>query len=105
VRKLLGWIVVTVGIAALVRKLRSRPEPAEVEAAGGAAPASVTERTAEPSTEAEPEQEDPATELRRKLADSRGDEPGSEPALEERRSEVHDQARAAIDEMHRSAED
>ena len=57
-----------------------------------------------------PEQQDPAAELRRKLAAVREAEPAStpEPVVEEpaapadadaRRREVHEQARAAIDEM------
>lgn len=97
VRKLLAWIVVTLGIAALVRKLKRGGGPAEVEGAADAA------------------DQDPADELRRKLADSRGDaapaaaEPGAdetaEPTVEERRHEVHDQGRAALEEMQRSSED
>jgi hypothetical protein len=99
-RKLLTWIVVTVGIAALVRKLRSRrhegASTAEAPPAGG----------------------DPADELRQKLATSREaaapnagasepptPEPTSEPSIDERRTEVHDEGRAAIDEMRKSAED
>jgi hypothetical protein len=101
VRKLITWIVVTVGIAALVRKLRRRsgaaaPEPAATGAAG---------------TGAEPPRDDPAAELREKLAESRTEEtfqvvpPEPEPTVEERRDEVHGQGRAAIDEMQRSTED
>jgi hypothetical protein len=60
--------------------------------------------------------EDPAAELRRKLAAAREAEPATEtlePIAEEpappadadaRRREVHEQARAAIDEMRRSDE-
>ena len=86
-RTLVRWIVVTFGIAALVRWLRSRkaaPEPAETLEA----PSAV---------------EDPAEELRRKLAESRGEagdaESAPEPTLEERRADVHAQGRAVLEEM------
>jgi flagellar biosynthesis/type III secretory pathway M-ring protein FliF/YscJ len=91
-RKLLTWIVVTLGIAALIRRLRRRgaePEPAPVE----------------------PRAEDPADELRQRLAESRSaDEPEEAPSppeetVEERRSEVHDQGRATLDEMRPSDEE
>jgi len=106
-RKLLTWIVVTVGIAALVRKLRRRGE-----------------RDAQPF---EADAPDPADELREKLASTReagGDAgqaspattveppsaepsapPSDGPTIEERRSDVHDEGRAAIDEMRQSTED
>lgn len=109
-RKLLTWILVTVGIAALVRKLRSRGE------AGPPEP---------------PVAADPADELRQKLASSRepaapgetageaagqdttpSDDPpppppppASEPSIDEQRAEVHGEGRAAIHEMQKSAED
>lgn len=90
-RKLLTWIVVTVGIAALVRKLRRR---GDVE-----------------KPQAETPAPDPAEELRRKLADTREEEAAAaggvavpEATVDERRTEVHDQGRAAIDEMQRSTE-
>lgn len=85
-RKLLTWVVVSFGIAALVRKLRARAHADEhpVTAAGS----------------------DPAEELRQKLAETREDEmpvPGApplpEPTLDERRADVHEEGRAAIDEM------
>ncbi len=102
-RKLLTWVVVTIGIAALVRKLRSRGHE-------------------DKWTEAPPATADPADELRQKLATTReGDaepsgadepasepptpEPTSEPSIDERRTEVHDEGRTAIDEMRKSAED
>jgi hypothetical protein len=105
-RKLLTWIVVTIGIAALVRKLRRRGQTTDE---GGA-----------------PESTDPADELRQKLASSRESgeeergggaaetfkpvepptpEPSSEPTIDERRADVHDEGRAAIDEMRKSVED
>lgn len=85
--------MVTVGIAALVRKLRGRREDEGAPVA--------------PSAD-----DDPADELRRKLAETREDEmpasgmpPTAEPGVEERRAAVHDEGRAAIDEMQQSAED
>ena len=51
---------------------------------------------------------DPADELRQKLAESRVDEADDEPApeesVEDRRAEVHEQGRAALDEMKPSDE-
>jgi hypothetical protein len=83
-RRRLTWLLVTLGIAALVRRLRRRSEP-EAEAH---------------------EVDDPADELRRKLADSRSEEddvapPEPPPAVtvEERRADVHQEGRAALDEM------
>jgi hypothetical protein len=116
-RKLITWILVTIGIAALVRKLRSKGKAAEAEAPPAAAAA------------------DPADELRQKLASSRDPEPAAEAAapaepvvvetaaeefrpvepptpepasetdIDERRAEVHDEGRAAIDEMRKATED
>ena len=88
-RRLLKWVVVTIGIAALVRWLRRRgqaeaPPPAE-------------------------EADDPAGDLRRKLAETRTEEaetpPAPEATVEERRIEVHEEGRSAIDEMQASSED
>lgn len=82
-RRRLTWVLVTLGIAALVRRLRRRAEP-ELEAH---------------------DTDDPADELRRKLADSRSDENDAsapEPpadTVEERRADVHQEGRAALDEM------
>ena len=85
-RRLLTWLVVTLGIAAIARRLRKR---------------SQAEETAVPVAE-----ENPADELRQKLAESRAEEaPSAEPpapseaSVEERRAEVHDQGRSALDEM------
>ena len=92
VRKLLKWIIVTIGIAALVRWFKRRGAETEVTAP------------------VEPAAEDPAEELRRKLAESRdadeSDEPAEipEPTVEERRSEVHEEGRATLDEMKPSDE-
>ncbi|HSF60184.1 MAG TPA: hypothetical protein VLA69_00670 [Gaiellaceae bacterium] len=82
--KLLKWIVVTVGITALVRWFRRRGAEPEI-----AAPATG----------------DPAEELRQKLAESRdAEEPAEAPAtsetsVDERRADVHEQGRATLDEM------
>ncbi len=90
-RKLLKWVIVTIGITALVRWFRRRGSEAEV-----AAPP-------EPA-------DDPAGELRRKLAESReSDNPEDAPeppeaTVEERRADVHEQGRAALDEMKPSDE-
>lgn len=87
-RTLLRWLVVTLGIATLVRWFRRRGEtPAQLEA-----PAAL---------------EDPAAELRRRLAESRTleAEAKAEPApapgssVDERRADVHEQGRAALAEM------
>jgi hypothetical protein len=84
VRRLLKWIVVAVGVAAFVRWWRSRTEPAPLAPAFDAG--------------------DPAEELRRTLAESRGAEetpPEEVPAetVDERRADVHEHARAALEEM------
>jgi hypothetical protein len=86
VRRLLRWALVTLGIAALARWLRSRREhPAPAPSA--------------PAT-------DPAVELRRKLAESRAGAgtapaPGEPPAesVDERRAAVHERGRSALSEM------
>ena len=83
-RKLLKWIIVTVGVAALVRWFKRRGGAPEVMA---------------------PPEDDPAEELRQKLAESREAEepeeaPGApEASVDERRTEIHEQGRAALDEM------
>lgn len=87
-RKAVKWLAGAVGLAALAR-LRSQRRVAAV------APAELLV------------EEDPAGELRRRLADQRGDEtesdePGSgaEPIdLEARRAQVHARAQEAIDVM------
>ena len=95
-RRLLKWVLITLGIAALVKKLRSRKASqapvAEAPAAAGA--------------------DDPADELRRKLDETREPAPATpspgpapEESVEERRADVHGEARAAIDEMQASSED
>jgi hypothetical protein len=82
-RRRLTWLLVTLGIAALIRRLRRSKEP-ELE----------THET-----------DDPADELRRKLAESRSDEEDApspespDDTVEERRADVHQEGRAALDEM------
>ncbi|HET8893272.1 MAG TPA: hypothetical protein VFM96_04160 [Gaiellaceae bacterium] len=75
-KRVFGWLAGAVGAGAAYRALRKRPEPAA----------------------------DPAEELRAKLAETRVEEPEPEPASEPldpeaRRREVHEQGRAAIDEL------
>jgi hypothetical protein len=83
-RKLITWAIVTLGIAAIARRLRKRKD----------APASSQEAT--PAG-------DPADDLRRKLEQSRSEgvsqEAPPEASVSERRAEVHDEGRAALDEM------
>ena len=92
-RTLLRWLVVTLGIAALVRWLRHR----------GQAPAQTGAKALD----------DPAAELRRKLAAARaveqeapahGPAPEPEASLDERRAEVHAQGQAALADMASSDE-
>ena len=86
-RKLIKITLTALGIYAFLRWRKRRKAEAELPppspAAAGAA--------------------DPADELRQKLAESRVDEPDDEPASEEsvddRRADVHEQGRAALDEM------
>jgi len=111
-RKLITWLAVTLGIAALVRKLRRR-RAATAEAPGVSPPPEPV--SAEPADQPQPEQpqQDPADELRQKLAESRTEGPaaaGATPSapeagsVDERRAEVHEQGRAALDEMQPSVE-
>ena len=92
-RRLLTWLLVTVGIGALVRRLKRRREPALVEP------------TRPPAAG-----DDPADELRRKLAESRGEDEAletpepREETVPDRRADVHEQGRAALDEMRDSDE-
>ena len=102
-RRLIGWTAGLAGIAALAKLLHKRPQPAFPPA-----PPSGSD--------------DPAEELRRKLAEARasastttatvaddppavatdadGDDPEpAGPTIEERRADVHAQAQAAIDAM------
>jgi hypothetical protein len=92
VRRLIGWTAGLVGIAALARLLAARRDRSEAPALP-------------PSTSPA---EDPADELRRKLAESRdADAPAAEPtepserneSLEERRARVHAKAQEALSAM------
>ncbi len=92
-RRLTAWIGGVAGGVIAYRFWRRRPQ-------------AVAEPSPEPTTE---EQDDRADELRAKLAESRAeDEPSpAEPdapdeppeAVEERRQRVHEEGRAALDEM------
>ena len=90
-RRLFGWTAGLVGIAALARLLAARRGRAVAPALPPAPPA-----------------EDPAEELRRKLAESRdADAPSAEAtttpeaveSLEERRARVHAKAQEALEAM------
>lgn len=88
-RKLVTWLVVTLGIAEIVRRLRRRGTKTEIPAP--------------------PREADPADELRQKLAASRSVEEAAsggsptasdeESSVEARRAEVHDHGRSTLDEM------
>ena len=91
-RKLIKLAIVALGIRAFLR-WRKRRREAQTAPASSEQPA------------------DPADELRRKLAESREDETTSaeapEPppaAVADRRAEVHEQGRAALDDMKSSDE-
>jgi hypothetical protein len=89
------WLLALAGLIWLFRRRLARPQPVGHV----------------------PPPEDPADDLRRKLGEARSQaDAGPEPAganlggetvdeIEERRESVHEHARAAADEMRRSAED
>jgi hypothetical protein len=89
-RRLVTWGLVTLGIAALARRLRRRRE--------GIAPGQQSTAPTAPV-------EDPAGELRRKLAETRSQDDSStaevvpDATVADRRAEVHDEGRAALEEM------
>jgi len=92
VRKLIKIALVALGIRWFLRWRKRRKAEAELPSS----PAATTSVV------------DPADELRQKLAESRVDEADDEPApeesVEDRRVEVHEQGRAALDEMKPSDE-
>jgi hypothetical protein len=93
-RRLTAWIGGVAGGVAAYKFWRRRPQ-------------TTAEPTAEPTADSTQEEKDArAEELREKLAESRASdepspvEPGEpEQAVEERRQRVHDEGRAALDEM------
>jgi hypothetical protein len=90
-RRRLTWLLVSLGIAALVRRLKRRGDDTE------------------PTPPSPPRENDPADELRQKIAESREDEPvdvppTTETTVEERRADVHDQGRSALDDMREADE-
>lgn len=91
-RKLIKIALVALGIRWFLRWRKQRKVAAELP------PSSSTAVSAQ----------DPADELRQKLAESRVDEAGDDPTPEEsvdnRRADVHEQGRAALDEMKPSDE-
>ena len=93
VRRLIKIALIALGIRWFLRWRKRRQEQARLEDA----PTSTTVTAVE---------SDHADELRQKLAESRADEPGlvdanptPEEAVEDRRAAVHEQGRAALDEM------
>ena len=97
-RRLLTSVAVTLGIAALIRRLRRRSREQEAASEDGAAAAAETGA-----------EDDPADELRRKLAENRVEDepvPSVPPVstVEERRAEIHGEGRAALDEMNEPGE-
>jgi hypothetical protein len=92
VRKLIKIALVALGIRALLHWRKKRQEARTTTASQADA------------------SDDPADELRRKLAESReddatADEPPAPAAVADRRADVHDQGRVALDEMNASNED
>jgi hypothetical protein len=94
-RRLVTWLVVSLGIAAIARRLRKRGRDEDA-----AAQTTV---------------DDPAGELRQKLAESRSEpaaaaEPEPEPpvspeaTVDTRRADVHEQGRSTVDEMREADE-
>jgi hypothetical protein len=97
-RKLLTWLLVTLGIAALIRKLRRRSGQPEPTWSSASVASETPQRATEPPPQ--PAAEDPADELRRKLAETKSEEETvAEGSVDERRADVHEQARATLDEM------
>jgi hypothetical protein len=82
VRKLVQLVLVAFGVRALLRWRKRREAEAQAEL--------TTPSTAEP-----------ADELRQRLAESREDDAPAVPetSVEDRRADVHEQGRAALDEM------
>ncbi|MBA3433806.1 MAG: hypothetical protein H0U08_06900 [Actinobacteria bacterium] len=90
-RKRLMWFLVSLGIGALVRRLKRRGQ------------------NTEPTLPAPSRENDPADELRQKIAEAREDEaveapPTTETTVGERRADVHDQGRSALDDMREADE-
>ena len=85
VRKLIKLAIVALGVRAFMHWRKRRRAEADI-------------------TEAQPAAADPAVELRQKLAESRSDVVDEAPAapdatVEDRRAEVHEEGRAALDDM------
>jgi hypothetical protein len=89
-RRLVTWGLVTLGIAALARRWKHRRE----------GPAPVQQPTTPTATV-----DDPAGELRRKLAETRSQDDAAaaevvpDETVADRRAEVHGEGRAALEEM------
>ena len=90
-RKLIKIAIVALGVRALLRWWKRRQTEEAAQTASVSPPAS-----------------DPANELRQKLADAREETPAAPAAaaasVEDRRADVHEQGRTALDEMKPSDE-
>jgi len=98
VRKLIKIAIVALGVRALLRWWKRRQNAAAAQTSSVSPPASVS-----------PSASDPAVELRQKLADAREEIPAepavaTEASVEDRRADVHEQGRTALDEMKPSDE-
>ena len=91
-KRALASLAGLIGLAALGRWLAKRRRPSE--------PVADTVADAVSGPIAAEAADDPAEELRRKLANARDTEPAAEPeSLDDRRARVHAKAREAIDAM------
>jgi hypothetical protein len=128
-RKLLTSLLVTLGIAELVRRLRRRgkqekPSVAATRPEAAVEPSAGEESAGDETAVDEVAGEGPEDELRRKIAETRAEDRGTAAAsadeppvdaspagassagetVEERRSSVYEQGRSALDEMQESSE-
>jgi hypothetical protein len=119
VRRLLTWVVVTLGIAEIVRRLRRRGQQEEIapvrdddpanelrrkltesrtdeQAAAVEEPPTSPEASVEPPTSPEASVEEPPT-----SPEASVEEPPTSPeaSVEKRRANVHEEGRATLDEM------
>ena len=102
-RRLIGWMAGLTGVAALAKLLHKRPQPAlpPAQPTGGDDPAEELRRKlAEARATAATTPDTPPAEAPPTEADAVPDEPAPvSPSIEERRADVHARAQAAIDSM------